>query len=135
MPRRRRTSAQALAANSLDLSVAAPQVVAYRVGRMLRAGPVLSKRDSAEFARMGSEKVFAFYEAWAAMWTRAAAAQFDVMRSLYGAPPLTPGAFKRRMRRSANAQARSITGVLNAGLEPVRATAVSNARRLGRKVK
>lgn len=69
--RRSNSSAQSLAAKSLELSWAAPQVVAQRVSRMMTAGPSPSARDQQEFYRMGNEKVVAFYESWMGMWTQA----------------------------------------------------------------
>ena len=47
--------------------LAAPQVVAHRLGRMAVAGPRPSAQDQREFHRMGAEKLAAFGEAWQAM--------------------------------------------------------------------
>jgi len=74
--RRRRKSA---AVKAFELSIAAPQVIAHRTARMLRAGPSPGARDRREFQRMGTEKVFAFWEsmfamgwaAWSAPWSAA----------------------------------------------------------------
>ncbi|MGZ5234463.1 MAG: polyhydroxyalkanoate granule-associated phasin, partial [Burkholderiales bacterium] len=50
-----------------ELAIAAPQVVAIRTARMLAAGPNPNARDRAEFSKMGTEKVQAFWESMFAM--------------------------------------------------------------------
>ncbi|HRP29208.1 MAG TPA: hypothetical protein PLG77_12335, partial [Burkholderiaceae bacterium] len=67
MKARRRTPSQRLAAQAVELSLAAPQVVAQRVARMARGGAAPSTADRREFARMGTEKVAAFWQSWFAM--------------------------------------------------------------------
>ena len=52
----------AVARHSMGIAMAAPEVVAHRVLRMMLAGKEPSKRDRAEFDLMSSEKVAAFYE-------------------------------------------------------------------------
>jgi hypothetical protein len=134
MPKRLRSSARTLASKSFELSLAAPQVVAHRVGRMMAAGPNPSARDRREFASMGSEKVLAFYQSWLAMWLQAAtAAQAGWLRALTAVPPTTASAASRVAQRALTGQATAVTRVLNAGLKPVHAKAVSNSKRLRRK--
>src|SRR5687767_7245116 len=49
-------------AKMAELAIAAPQVVAVRTARMLAAGVNPGAADRAEFSRMGTEKVQAFWE-------------------------------------------------------------------------
>ena len=118
----------------MELSVAAPQVVAQRVSRMLVAGPKLSRADRNEFTRMGTEKVVAFYQSWASMWMQLGTVQLQALRSIWTLPTAagsTSGAARRALRGQANA----FTKILDAGLTPVHAKAVGNARRLARRAK
>lgn len=108
---RRNTNPQRIARQLTELAFAAPQVVAHRTLRMASAGSRPSARDQAEFMRMGTEKVAAFYQSWGAMWMSMWSMQFDFMRSLSSA-------------------ALSVGG---AGLGPVHRRAVANAKRLGRR--
>ncbi len=79
---------------SVELGIAAPQVIAQRVQRMLTAGPVPSARDQREFLRMGSEKVTAFQQSWLAMgltwWQQSLQAQQQWWQACAGLNPLAP---------------------------------------------
>lgn len=79
---------------------------------------------------MGSEKVFAFYQSWAGMWTAAAAVQFE----LAGACSSAALAFATQGPASTGAAVAAMSGaatkVLAAGLAPVHKKAVANAKRL-----
>ena len=133
MPRQGSRRSRALAQHSLDLSIAAPQVIAHRFARMAQAGAAPTPRDLAEFQRMGTEKVTAFGAAWQAMGLAAARAQQSYLQALtrslltpwWLAPP-DLGA----LARHANAAA---VDVLAAGIAPIRHQAVGNARRLARR--
>ena len=133
MPSQNSRRSRSLARHSLDLSIAAPQVIAHRVARMARAGAAPSARDLAEFQRMGAEKITAFGAAWQAMGLAAVRAQQSYLQALTRSL-LTPwwiaspalGALARR----ANAAA---VDVLAAGIAPIRHKAVGNARRLARR--
>lgn len=119
-----RRSRGRLAAQALGLSMAAPQVVAHRLGRMAAAGPGLSARDRREFTQMGAEKVAAFWESWAAMGWAALQAQQRMWLAAFTTPwraAVTPA------RLSADA-----LRIASQGLAPVHRRAVANARRLGR---
>ena len=59
-----RRNAKSSAAKVVDISLAAPQVVAHRVARMVQSGPVLSERDRKEFTGMVQEKQLAFSQSW-----------------------------------------------------------------------
>ncbi len=130
MTTRRRTPAQTLAQKSLELSIAAPQVVAQRLARMALAGARPSARDQKEFLGMGVEKVVAFQQSWVAMWSQLARAQAEAVASLYMAPLRG----SRRAAGSAVSRANHTAAqVLAAGIAPVHAKAVANAKRLSRK--
>lgn len=108
---RQRQNAPQIARQLTELAFAAPQVVAHRTLRMARAGGSPSARDQAEFMRMGTEKVAAFYQSWGAMWMAMWSMQMDFLRTWS-----TAGL--------------SVSG---AGLAPVHRRAVANAKRLGRR--
>jgi hypothetical protein len=116
MVRRRKRRSRSLAAQAIELGIAAPQVIALRALRM---------GDREERYRMGAEKVVAFNEAWNAMAGEAFRANQELalsyMQSLWF-PWIRP-------KSSARSAARRILGK---GLAPVRRRAVANARRLGR---
>lgn len=110
---------RSLAAQSIDLGLAVPQVLAHRFARM----------DLAEFQRMGSEKFAAFHEAWGAMAIQAVLENQKLAISLaqsFWFPWMRP--------RSSLARQLSDAGmsVLAEGMAPVRRRAVANAKRLGR---
>lgn len=113
MPARRRSPSTRLAQQTLELSLAAPQVVAHRLTRMALAGPRPSAADSREFNLMGTEKILAFQQSWAAMWMQMWQAQFKV----------------------AEAMGQATMKTMAAGMTPVHSKAVANARRLARKRK
>jgi hypothetical protein len=127
-PRRRaHTTGTKLAQQAFALSIAAPQVVAHRMGRMaISTGSVA---DQAEFKRMGAEKVEAFVESWTAMWGAAWRAQQAmalqmVQSSLRAARPVWP---------TQEALSRHVLDVMTDGLAPVHRRAAANAKRLGRR--
>ena len=105
----RRRRSKALAAQTVDLAFAVPQVLAHRLTRMAMAGATPSARDQREFYRMGTEKVMAFNEAWAAM-------AMQTWRSFWFPTHLSSAALD----------------ILGKGMAPYRRRAVANARRLGR---
>jgi hypothetical protein len=129
LPSRRSKS---LAAQTINLGVAVPQVIAHRLARMAIAGAAPSARDRRELHRMSTEKILAFNEAWTAMAMQAALENqklaLSMMQSVWF-PWLraTPSA------RSASAQlSDAMLGVLGKGMVPIRRRAVANAKRLGR---
>lgn len=127
---RHKANAQRLGKQLTELAFSAPQVVMHRTSRM--ASTRLSARDRTEFARMGNEKVVAFYQSWASMWTAAVAAQYELARACSSAAlafatqgPATVGA-------TAAAMSQAATRVVSAGVAPVHKKAVANAKRLSR---
>ena len=117
---RRRRRSKSLAAQTLELGMAAPQVIAHRMARM----------DAAEFQRMGTEKMAAAGEAWVAMATQAFVENqklaLSFMQSMWF-PWMrpTPKSVSRQINQATAA-------ILGKGLAPVRRRAVANARRLSR---
>lgn len=106
MARTRRS--RSLAAQSIALGMAVPQVLAHRAARM---------GDQAELFRMGSEKLFAFNEAWMAMATQAVLENQKLALSFM--QPWSPWG--------------ACMGILGKGIAPYRRRAVANARRLRRR--
>lgn len=117
-------SQRKIARQALGLSLAVPQVVAHRVSRMAAAGSTPNARDRQELARMGTEKVAAFYESWAAMGLAAMQAQQRLWTSMMFAPwgrlPSNHALTQQALR------------VVGQGLAPVHRRAVGNAKRLNR---
>jgi|SRR5689334_20492467 len=132
MAARRRRKSKSLAAQSFELGMAAPQVIAHRVARMASAGRSPSARDLAEFHRMGIEKIAAANEAWTAMATQAffenQKLALTVVQSLWF-PWIRPTPTAKSVSRQLN---RAAAAVVGKGMAPVRRRAVANAKRLGR---
>jgi hypothetical protein len=130
MSSRRKRKSTSLAAQTFELGIAAPQVIAHRVARMARAGASPSARDRAEFRRMGIEKIAAVNEAWTAMATQAFVENqkfaLTFMQSLWfpWKRRTTIKSFSRQWNRAA-------VGIFGKGMAPVRRRAVANAKRLG----
>ena len=76
---RRRRKSRSLAAQTIELGLAAPQVIALRAARMAAAGAAPAARDREEFYRMGAEKWLALNEAWNAKVARAPGAVGEAM--------------------------------------------------------
>ena len=114
MPTRRRRS-KPLAAQTVDLAFAVPQVLAHRIGRM-------AVGNSSELTRMSTEKFAAFGEAWSAMALEAWLANQKFALSFMQSA-LLPGT--QQLNNAA-------LDILASGMTPIRRRAVANARRLGR---
>lgn len=128
----RRRKSKTLAAQTFELGIAAPQVIAHRVARIASAGASPSARDRAEFHRMRIEKILAVNEAWTAMAAQAFLENqkfaLSFMQSLWF-PWMSPKPTVKSVSRQFN---RAAAGVLVKGMAPVRRRAVANAKRLGR---
>lgn len=127
MPRQNSRSRQRIARQFSELALAAPQVVLQRTGRMARAGFSRSAADRAEFTHMTSEKVFAFWQSWAGMWTAAAVLQMEFVFAL---PSATLSAMQGRNVYTLARASDSAVRIMTAGLGPVHRKAVANTRRL-----
>jgi hypothetical protein len=127
-------SRRKLANQALGLSLAVPQVIAHRVGRMALAGPNPSARDRKEFKQMSAEKSAAFYESWAAMGTAALRAQQSMWLQMMRGAALSPWGLARpgSLAPSMNTLAGHAARVMSQGMAPVHRRAVGNAKRLGR---
>ena len=115
----RRRRAKSLAAQSIALGFAVPQVIAHRFARM---------GDHKEMHLMGSEKIAAAAEAWNAMAVQAVLENqklaLSFMQSFW---------FPWMPRSSASRQSSDAAlSVLGMGMAPVSRRAVANAKRLGR---
>lgn len=121
---RRARRTKSLAAQTVELGVVVPQVVAHRVARMAMAGTSPSARDRKEFQRMRLEKIAAFNESWNAMAVETLLANQRLALSAMQA-------FWFPWVRSKPAS-NPLTGILAKGLNPVRRRASANAKRLGR---
>jgi hypothetical protein len=143
------------ALKSAEMSTAAAQVIAMRVGRMMAAGANPTAADRREMVRMGAEKVDAFSRAGAALAAgmtpnamavgvravEAWAAMLGAGASLATAGTLPQAA--RRQRALVNAVARhapaarqgskAAATIAHAVLAPVHAKATANAKRLSRR--
>lgn len=138
MNRNARSKRHTLPQRLVELSIAAPQVVAQRLTRIAAAGPTPSARDRREMHRMGAEKVAAFWESWAAMtmqgWAAQQRALLDLQGTLWRSWLAAPRATSAGdgLRRGATALQNASLDVLAHGLAPVHRRAVANAKRLGR---
>jgi hypothetical protein len=113
-----------------ELAWAAPQVMAHRLLRMATAGPQPSARDQREFARMGAEKMAAFYESWTAMAFEALRQQQAWWLSAWRMsawPWSWPPIGSARKRHHA------LQRIAAHGLAPVHRRTLANAKRLGRR--
>lgn len=131
MPARRPRKSTSLAAKLVEISFAAPQVVAHRVTRMALAGQAPSARDKREFKLMVAEKKTAFAQSWSAMAMQAARANQQLALSLFTSMWL-PAKRKPTAAVLASRLQRAAVGVLNKGVAPVHRKAVANAKRLAR---
>jgi hypothetical protein len=132
MTTRRTRKSKSIAAKSMELAIAVPQVVTHRVTRMALAGPKPSDRDRKEFRMMVVEKQAAFARAWVDMATeafRANQALTATMLRFFFAP----FSYQRPSAASVATQVQNAAfGVLGKGLAPVHRKAVSNARRIAK---
>jgi hypothetical protein len=120
-----------------ELMLAAPQVVAHRLGRMALAGHRPSARDQREFHRMGAEKLAAFGEAWQAMTLQMLKSNqqlaASMMRSWWPAAALRGRSSSAPLAQAAAQWQHAALDVLGQGIRPVHRRAVANAKRLSRK--
>lgn len=120
-----------------ELTVAAPVVVAHRVGRMLVARGNPSTRDQKEFALMTSEKTEAMAEAWAAIGATVMRASqrnlqsgFDAWMNPRTYRELAMGRLPKALRSPWGRVGDDMVRATLNGLAPVHRRAVANAKRL-----
>ena len=122
MPSRHRgRGAARISIQALELAIAAPQVMAYRLATMALAGASPTARDRREFHRMGVEKIAAFYESWNAMFLALLRANLNLA--------VTPFQFWWSLHR----RRRTGLAILGASLDPIHRRVTANARRLRRR--
>lgn len=137
--RRTTANAQKVLAQLTSLSVAAPQVIAHRVGRMAKSGPVMSAEDQREFMGMVAEKPVAFAQAWQAMMSAGAQAQHAWWTS-WSLALMKPGGHPpaqavKLMQDAGHTGLHAGLDMLSQGLAPIERQAAANARRLGKERK
>ena len=132
MATHRRRKSKSLVAQTIELGVAVPQVIALRAARIAAAGASPSARDRKEFYRMGAEKIAAVNEAWNAMAVQAFWANqklaVSFLHSLWfpwARPTFSAMPASRRLTSAG-------LDILGKGMAPIRRRAVANAKRLGR---
>lgn len=141
MTRRTQRQATRLGQQMIEMMIAAPQVIAHRTTRMLRAGTALGAIDTREFKTMGDEKLAAFTESWQAMASQAMTSQMQIattltqmafkQSSLWWMPFSTPrGVTTAGTAQLGNQLQSAAMQVACKGIAPVRKRAVANARRL-----
>jgi hypothetical protein len=126
MPIRRRRTTR-LATQAMELSLAVPEVVAYRVARMALAGSSPSRADREEFFRMGAEKVSAFYESWNAIFLAACRANVQCLSFWPAWSSVWPGPGRRTLSTKLQ---RAALDIMASGIAPVHRRAMGNAKRL-----
>ena len=115
----RRRRSKSLAAQSIALGFAVPQVIAHRMARM---------GDAREMHLMGSEKIAAATEAWNAM-----VAQTILENQKLALSAMQSFWFPWMRRSSASRQlSDAALSILGKGMAPVSRRALANAKRLGR---
>ena len=131
-----RRKAARLGAQASELMLAAPQVVAHRVGRMALAGAKPNARDRREFQRMSDEKLAAFGEAWQAMTLQMLKSNqqlaASMMRSWWPGAAVRSGKTATPLVQAAAQWQQATLDILGQGIRPVHRRAVANAKRLGR---
>ena len=131
MIRKRRSTATSLAAKSMELTFAAPLVMAHRLARVTKPAPLVTNRDRRELQRMGSEKVVAFTQSGIDMTFRMFqvnhALALSMMRSFWF-PWLTVQRPSNLSKQLQNAT----FSILGRGISPIHRTVTNNAKRLTR---
>lgn len=131
-----RRKAARLHSQASELLLAAPQVMAHRLGRMAMSGPKPSLKDQREFQRMSAEKVAAFGEAWRAMTVQMLKSNqqlaASMMRSWWPAAAVRRGTAAPILAQAAGDWQGATLDILAQGIRPVHRRAVANAKRLSR---
>ena len=134
MSRRKAAPASRVASQIAELSLAAPYVVAQRLGRFGAAGVELNSADRREFERMLTEKMIAFQQSWLATWQQSLLLQLRIVQGVQAAGwAMATGRSSKVPRKVTGSLPHETARVMSATLEPVRSKAVSNAKRLSRK--
>ncbi|MEX0604030.1 MAG: polyhydroxyalkanoate granule-associated phasin [Marinobacter sp.] len=129
MPARRNRNTQSIAAKTVGLAFAVPQVVARRLARMVASGPTLSARDRKEFKLMGAEKLAAFKESWYAMALQTIRSSQALAANSFRSFWSSPGVGHPSARMAAQLKNAAL-GIVNKGIAPFHRKATANAKRL-----
>ncbi len=81
---------------------------------------------------MGNEKVVAFYQSWASMWTAAVTVQYELAAACASAAMGLATKGTASTGTTIAALSNAANTVMSAGLSPVHKKAVANAKRLSR---
>ncbi|WP_313296148.1 polyhydroxyalkanoate granule-associated phasin [Diaphorobacter sp.] len=123
MPRTRKTPSTSR--QLMELSSAAPQVIAHRLTRMALASPTNpSRRDQKEFTGMIVEKQIAFAQSWWTLCMDIAKSQQSLMFAMFSGPAAVTSLLARTPRKLEKISSRAVS--------PIHRKAVSNAKRLSR---
>jgi hypothetical protein len=117
----------------VELSMAAPQVIAHRVARIARAGARPTAADRKEILRMSSEKMVSFYQGWSALWMHAFVAQVQFATAMSASALGGSGGKRNSLGRPFAELPAVMARILSAGIAPIHTRAVANARRLARR--
>jgi hypothetical protein len=155
MSRVKHSSSAGSIVKAAELALVAPQVVAIRTARMLAAGAFPGAADRAEFSKMGTEKVQAFWESMFAMGAQVVRTNQEYARTAalqwwrLWTTPLSLSAYRPVVQTIASLsrpaglvtgptpgqRQRAMSRLVDAALTPVHKRATANARRLGRSKK
>ncbi len=124
-PSKATRAAQRVGQDALAIAMQAPQVVNARLTAMARHGATPNARERREMWTMGSEKLNAMGESWAAMGMQAMKTQQALWFSLF-----VPGSLNTLAQRQSRTLGEGMVNMASAGLKPVRQRVASNARRL-----
>lgn len=133
MSGRKKKSNKSIPEKSLELAIAAPQVMWLRWWQMSTAGFNPSARDQEEFQRMWTEKVDAYSESWRAMSLETTKYQQKMVMSamnhmLNPWAAMTGAMFLSQLNYAEKAGQK----IVKKGLSPIHSRAVANAERLSK---
>jgi hypothetical protein len=133
MLRKQSQVSQSAMLQSIEIAYTAPQIITYRVSRMMLAGVAPSMRDRKEFQLMGAEKLAAMAESWNAMaFATILAVQAPTMKLFVSmVAPWMIEAAGRPSRTKQLIAARPC--ILSVGIAPFHRQVMANAKRLGYK--
>lgn len=127
-----RRAPKSIALKMTELAIAAPQVVAHRMTRMVIAGGNPTKQDRRECQKMVSEKQSAFSEAWFGMAAAGFRANQSIAAGFFGS--LAKGRSPYDLPFAANLSLiqSAANAIVDGGLAPFHRKATANAKRLAK---
>lgn len=119
-----------LATQVAELVVAAPKVVAHRVGRMAMSAMQHDAPGETEWLHMGAEKLAAFGESWHAMALEICRLNQQLAEAI-ARSTISPGlGAMPEFLRSAGQTHGAAWSILQCGLAPIHKRAMANAQRI-----